>query len=886
MESFLLGILVLVTVAGAVLSFQHVGKLSRMQIHIEQLERRLRAFEQKSASSKPAPRAESITTSKRDASASALEGVSKPRASSNPSSPPTLISYVEKHQQGLVNAIKGNGLLWLGGLVLAVGGIFLANYAIESGFVSAELRVILGGVFGVSLVVASEFLARHRIRFSIYSPAVCAALASGGVVTCYAMTLVAFNYYGFLSPFIAFATLAFIALGAVSLSLRFGPLLAFIGILGAFAIPALVNTGSNNIPLLLAFVSLVSLSGVWVAQKVAAVWLWRVSFLGQFLWALVGLSSTEASHFVAWLCFSVFSTYLFALVRTLGWSLMATQHQGMSLRSLFAQRQQLAAISLVLIVIHGFLIQYGSNEKIWISAFTLAALLLIAPIRHSAFDVWPALMLVTGLTHFAMLRPAEGPIDLSFILSGKYLFSQLLAVGLCVYGGMLARKHNTHDTARPAFWLYMVVSPVALYGVSYALAPSKITDVLYGIWALELALIALISALVTLRVNPHIEKLSFSVLANACLTLCFTMVLDAAILSLALAIQVAMVSIQSAKYRVALPDWLFKALLIAVLLRLTGAPWLADYADEHIFSIHWTAVVYPAVFLSLWLARKYNPSPTLKVWLEGALLHVVALFITTEPSYWLTGAYPELFLASYTEKVFLALGWVALAVTYWHRACVAQQLAKLYRVAGFILMIGAFWLHLDISVVNNPFVFPQNTGGNAVLNYMALQWLAPALLLSTLGLPPWFKVLPSSASQIKALISGPCLKGIVVIIGLFLVLYINSIIRRLFHHGHVEFGLGIGQAEQYTYSVVWLILATLTIFLGQYMHKDRAVKLGFGLLTVVLLKAFIIDMSSLEGLYRALSFIGLGLSLVGIGWLFQKFNMESDRPRDQASPVT
>ncbi|CAN0605124.1 unnamed protein product, partial [Ectocarpus sp. 12 AP-2014] len=185
------------------------------------------------------------------------------------------------------------------------------------------------------------------------------------------------------------------ALGSVSLSLRFGPLLAFIGILGAFVIPALVNTGSNNIPLLLAFISLVSLSGVWVAQKVAAVWLWRVSFLGHFLWALVGLLSTEASHFVAWLCFSVFSTYLFALVRTLGWSLMATQDQGMSLRSLFSQRQQLAAISLVLIVIHGFLIQYGSNEKIWISAFTLAALLLVAPIRHSAFDMWPALMLVT-----------------------------------------------------------------------------------------------------------------------------------------------------------------------------------------------------------------------------------------------------------------------------------------------------------------------------------------------------------------------------------------------------------------------------------------------------------------------------------------------------------
>ncbi len=46
--------------------------------------------------------------------------------------------------------------------------------------------------------------------------------------------------------------------------------------------------------------------------------------------------------------------------------------------------------------------------------------------------------------------------------------------------------------------------------------------------------------------------------------------------------------------------------------------------------------------------------------------------------------------------------------------------------------------------------------------------------------------------------------------------------------------------------------------------------LGFIGLALVILKAFGIDMSHLEGLLRALSFIGLGLSLVGIGWLFQK----------------
>jgi uncharacterized membrane protein len=40
------------------------------------------------------------------------------------------------------------------------------------------------------------------------------------------------------------------------------------------------------------------------------------------------------------------------------------------------------------------------------------------------------------------------------------------------------------------------------------------------------------------------------------------------------------------------------------------------------------------------------------------------------------------------------------------------------------------------------------------------------------------------------------------------------------------------------------------------------------LLTVA--KAFLIDMGGLAGIWRALSFIGLGLVLVGIGYLYQR----------------
>ena len=46
---------------------------------------------------------------------------------------------------------------------------------------------------------------------------------------------------------------------------------------------------------------------------------------------------------------------------------------------------------------------------------------------------------------------------------------------------------------------------------------------------------------------------------------------------------------------------------------------------------------------------------------------------------------------------------------------------------------------------------------------------------------------------------------------------------------------------------------------------------GLGVMALVVLKVFGVDMSNLEGLYRIASFVGLGFCLVGIGWLYQRF---------------
>jgi uncharacterized membrane protein len=40
--------------------------------------------------------------------------------------------------------------------------------------------------------------------------------------------------------------------------------------------------------------------------------------------------------------------------------------------------------------------------------------------------------------------------------------------------------------------------------------------------------------------------------------------------------------------------------------------------------------------------------------------------------------------------------------------------------------------------------------------------------------------------------------------------------------------------------------------------------------TLTVVKVFLVDMRGLGGIYQALSFIGLGAVLLGIGWLYQR----------------
>jgi uncharacterized membrane protein len=98
--------------------------------------------------------------------------------------------------------------------------------------------------------------------------------------------------------------------------------------------------------------------------------------------------------------------------------------------------------------------------------------------------------------------------------------------------------------------------------------------------------------------------------------------------------------------------------------------------------------------------------------------------------------------------------------------------------------------------------------------------------------------------------------------------YLTLEVRRLFH-GPV-LGGPTSDAEQYCYSTVWLLFGIALLAVGFVLRSQPARFLALGVVALTIAKVFIIDTASIGGIYRALSVIGLGVVLLGIGWLYQR----------------
>jgi uncharacterized membrane protein len=107
-------------------------------------------------------------------------------------------------------------------------------------------------------------------------------------------------------------------------------------------------------------------------------------------------------------------------------------------------------------------------------------------------------------------------------------------------------------------------------------------------------------------------------------------------------------------------------------------------------------------------------------------------------------------------------------------------------------------------------------------------------------------------------------------------------LRHAFHPAALDIDRSpVEEAELWAYSGAWLLFGAALLVAG-IRSGARVLRLAaLAVMALVTLKVFLVDMSELVGLWRVLSFLGLGLALIALGAVYRRFVVP---PRGAAPP--
>ena len=764
--------------------------------------------------------------------------------------------------------------VWIGGAAIAIGGLLFVKYAYDNALISPRLQIVLGLVAAAALVAAGEMVRRRWSGPGDYVPA---ALSAAGLVTAFGTVYGAYALYELVSPGTAFLGLAAIGLFAFALSRLQGPLIAALGLIGSYGAPALIPAENpsawNFFPYLLA----ITVASFATLRGRAWWWLGYLALAGSAVWTMLWVES----RFIA---DDTLPVGLFAL------SLGFVSFFGLSgstpppSRAPFAQRLVLGLVGLAIaFLLMAEVVDASGHSELSLALFAaLAAMaLVIAWFRPEVSYLAPAAALAVFLvlmvwSAVAMHVPAmdeEGYwINVLGPEARRFLRDMLVAGGVLTLLGALgtAKRRGQAGFGLLAGGAGILFVAGAWARVSELLAEAK--------WA-EIAAVGAAVLLAAAHAGRRwlnetgSDWASGFTIAGSALLLVFALfrLLDGVWLTLGISGLVLFYAIQAPVLAATHMGPVAAALGSLVTLRLFLSRELWEEEKGLPWGFHWPIYGYgvPAVVM-LVSSRIVRGAGFLRaaMTLEGLSLGLIISLIALELRVLIAGnvTYDE---PGFLEMAAHILTWLGAAYGLLHRqkvfsSVIANWGARLL-IAGSVVAIVVFSLGSL-----NPLVTGEPVPGNVVFNALLLAYLAPVamigLIVRRLDAIGWRDLKPAA--------------GALALILAFV--YITFETKRVYQ-GHLMQAESLSIAESYAYSAVWLAFALALFIAGIRLGRQYVRYAGLGVMVIVVLKVFLWDMASLEGLYRIASFVGLGLCLVGIGWLYQRF---VDKPRGGAGSMT
>jgi uncharacterized membrane protein len=782
----------------------------------------------------------------------------------------------EEPSRDIESALGARWAVWVGGLALALGGIFLVRYTIEAGLLGPAARVSLAGALGIVLIAVAEYLRRTRLEMpspgakGAYLPGI---LTAAGAFVLFGAIYAAHGIYGFIGPATAYVLLGVVGVATIAAALVHGQALGGLGVVGSLATPLLVASQAPNPWALFVFLAIMVVVSTVVARMRDWALLATLSFVGTGVWCLAYLRSVAdpaigPSVFVNLVSIgALIAIWLYAREPVAGVKRLMRDFPSSAV-ALFA--------GLAAAIMDG---KSGdlTGTAVAGSFVVFAAMIGAAAIRRSAFALFTGAGITSILWQiWITVRFVYPVVYAPFRESGLgfpktpdiYLpaVAALAAIFLAI-GVWQARERvqlNPILAAVGAFWGGFV--PFSAIAISWLGYGDLNADYRFALPAL-LLVVALVagSELVARNEAPPLSgtKPVSSLLFVAGLALILAIHAStgpgySAVLTGA-AIAVAAAATRVRAYLV-LPV-LSVLFSLAILLTIAIDPTIVGNAYVGRTPVfNWLLPTYgiPALgaIYAAWQIR-HTADGRARVVMEALATLLTLLTFTVLVRHAmnggeLAGGPPSLAEQSAYSLIAIAGSAVLMALDMRTKSELLHLLSLALGIISLasIVLFHFFWL--------NPYFSGESTGRIPFFNLLLVAYLVPGLALGALAIYARGKR-PNTYVGALALTASA-----------LAFLYATLSIRRIFQGEYISAWKHMSQLENYTYSAVWLALGVALLVVG-VLRKSRPVRFASaGLVILAVGKAFLFDMSQLEGVLRALSFIGLGAVLIGIGLFYQR----------------
>lgn len=251
-----------------------------------------------------------------------------------------------------------------------------------------------------------------------------------------------------------------------------------------------------------------------------------------------------------------------------------------------------------------------------------------------------------------------------------------------------------------------------------------------------------------------------------------------------------------------------------------------------------------------------SPDRRLALWLQGLAGAVGLFFVALEIRQLFQGTVLLLGDIGLAELSCTVIAWllIALGLGRWPAGARQTQMLTAARIVAALAvaaLVAGSLLHA------NPLLSAQEVGAWPLVNWLVPAYALPALLLAMLS-----RDLQDPTRSWIAL----SLSSLAVVLGFA---FVTLELRQWFQGSRLDGG-DITSAENYAYSVGWILYGVALLAAGILRGGATLRWASAAVIVLAIGKVFLFDAAVLTGLYRVASFLGLGLSLMAIGYVYQR----------------